>query len=92
MKVIVIGASWCRNCLVMRSRWLEAKLETQISMEYYDFDQNPPIVNLYNLHATNLPACIFLDDQGKERFRLNGIIDKQRIIEIINHFKKLETT
>lgn len=88
MKILVVGASWCRNCLMMRSRLSEVRSETQVTVEYFDFDQNPAVVNLYKLQNASLPACIFLNGQGDEQFRLNGMIGKQKLIDTINRLKQ----
>lgn len=85
MRLIVVGASWCRDCAMMRPRWQEIQNQTQISVEYYDFDQNPEVVAFYRLQTANLPACIFLDNQDNERLRLNGVIETSKLIEKVKY-------
>jgi len=77
MEILVVGASWCRNCLMMRSRLAEVQSETQVTVKYFGFDKNPDIIKFYKLENASLPACIFLNAHGDEQFRLNGMIGKQ---------------
>ena len=84
MKVLKFGAVWCPGCLVMKPRWKEIEAENSaLITEYYDFDQDKEMVEKYNI--TNiLPTFVFLDKQGVEFLRLNGEIDKTKLIEIIH--------
>jgi len=84
MKVLKFGAVWCPGCLVMKPRWKEIEAENSaLITEYYDFDQDKEMVEKYNI--TNiLPTFVFLDKQGVEFLRLNGEIDKIKLIEIIH--------
>lgn len=91
MRLIVVGASWCRNCAMMRPRWQQVQDQTQISVEYCDFDQNPEVVAFYRLQNANLPACIFLDNQDNERLRLNGLIETNKLVETIKHLMSTTT-
>lgn len=87
MKVLKFGAVWCPGCLVMKPRWKEIEMENPwLQTEYHDFDSDKEIVEKYNI--TNvLPVFVFLDKNGKEFMRLNGEIDKDKLIEIINQNK-----
>lgn len=89
MKIVVIGASWCKNSMVMRPRWQEVQNLTQVEFEYYDFDHNPDLVSFYRLQNAHLPACIFLDKEDQELVRFNGIVTTQKLIDTIKHFYKL---
>lgn len=89
MKVLKFGAVWCPGCLVMKPRWKEIEEENPwLETEYHDFDQEKEIVNKYEITST-LPAFIFLDKNEKEFLRLNGEIDKKKLIEIINENKNV---
>ncbi len=84
MKVLKFGAVWCAGCLVMKPRWQEIEKEYHwLQTEYYDFDNNKPQVEKYQITKT-LPVFIFLDKQDNEFLRLSGEVDKQKLIEIIN--------
>ena len=84
MKVIKFGAVWCSGCLVMKPRWAEIEAENPwLQTEMHDFDQDKEAVEKYNINET-LPTFVFLDKDNKEFLRLNGEIDKNKLIEIIN--------
>lgn len=88
MKVLKFGAVWCSGCLVMKPRWKEIETENSwLQTEYYDFDQDKEVVEKY--HITNvLPVFIFLDKNGNEFLRLDGEIEKDKLIEVINQNKE----
>ena len=87
MKILKFGAIWCAGCLVMKPRWKEIESENPwLSTEYYDFDANKEMVQKYNIDK-NLPVFVFLDKNGDEFVRLNGEIDKEKILEIIGENK-----
>ncbi len=87
MRVLKFGAIWCSGCLIMRPRWQEIEKENSwLKTEYYDFDQDKEMVNKYNITNT-LPTFIFLDSEDNEFLRLNGEVDKSKLIEIINQNK-----
>lgn len=88
MKVIKFGAVWCPSCLIMRPRWQDIEKENPwLQNEYYDFDQDKEMIEKYKIDTT-LPTFIFLDKNNQEFLRLNGEIDKEKIIEIINQNKE----
>jgi thiol-disulfide isomerase/thioredoxin len=88
MKILKFGAVWCSGCLVMKPRWKEIETENpRLQTEYYDFDQDKEMVKKY--HITNvLPVFVFLDKDGNEFLRLDGEIEKNKLIEIINQNKE----
>lgn len=89
MKVLKFGAVWCPGCLVMKPRWKKIEEENPwLETEYHDFDQEKEIVDKYKITST-LPTFIFLDKNEKEFLRLNGEINKKKLIEIINENKSI---
>jgi thiol-disulfide isomerase/thioredoxin len=88
MKVLKFGAVWCPGCLVMKPRWKEIETENSwLQTGYYDFDKDKEMVEKYQI--TNvLPVFVFLDKNGNEFLRLNGEIDKDKLIEIISQNKE----
>ncbi|HRZ95269.1 MAG TPA: thioredoxin family protein [Candidatus Moranbacteria bacterium] len=87
MKVLKFGAVWCSGCLVMKPRWKKIEEENSwLKTEYYDFDNNKEMVEKYKVDRT-LPTFIFLDSQENEILRLNGEIDKEKLVELINQHK-----
>jgi thiol-disulfide isomerase/thioredoxin len=84
MKILKFGAVWCPGCLVMKPRWKEIEVENVwLQTEYYDFDNDKEAVNKYNITDT-LPTFIFLDKEDNEILRLNGEIDKDELVNLIN--------
>jgi len=84
MKILKFGAVWCPGCLIMKPRWKEIEAENVwLQTEYYDFDNDKEAVNKYNITNT-LPAFIFLDKEDNEILRLNGEIDKNELVNLIN--------
>jgi len=87
MKVIKFGAVWCPGCLVMKPRWQEIEQENPwLKTEFYDFDQNKAEVEKYKIDNI-LPTFVFLDKDSNEFLRLNGEVDKEELIKIINENK-----
>ncbi len=82
MKVLKFGAIWCKECLVMKPMWVEIEEGIpELKTEYYDADENPKILKEYNIK--DIPVFIFLDKEGKEFLRLNGVQNKEEIIKIV---------
>lgn len=84
MKVIKIGAVWCSGCLVMKPRWQEIEKEHPwLKTEYLDFDQDEVKIEKLKIEADRLPVFLFLDKKGEEFLRLEGEIEKDKLIKII---------
>lgn len=82
MKVLKFGAVWCKECLVMRPTWEEVEEEIPMLItEYYDADQYPDLLKKYNIK--DIPVFIFLDKDGKEFLRLEGMQNKEELIKIV---------
>jgi len=87
MKVLKFGATWCPGCVIMGPRWKEIEAENPwLQTEYYDFDKDKEAVEKYNINNT-LPTFVFLDKEEKEFLRLNGEVEKEKLIEIITQNK-----
>ncbi|MDP3244229.1 MAG: thioredoxin family protein [bacterium] len=83
MRVVKFGTIWCPGCLVMKPRWKEIETENPwLKTEYYDYDIDKDMVKKYKIDKT-LPTFVFLDDSDREFLRLNGEIDKKKLLEII---------
>lgn len=88
MKVIKFGAIWCNGCIVMKPRWKEIEEENPwLSNEFYDFDIDKEMVEKYQIDS-NLPVFVFIDKQGNEFLRLQGEVDKKKLVEIITKNKE----
>lgn len=87
MKVLKFGAVWCSGCLVMKPRWGEIEKENLwLKNEYYDFDVDKEMVEKYRIDES-LPVFIFLDKEGNEFLRLNGEVEKDELLKVINKNK-----
>lgn len=83
MKVLKFGAVWCSGCLVMKPRWAELEKEhSWLKTEMYDYDNNKEMVEKHKIDE-NLPTFIFLDKNENEFLRLQGEIEKSKLVEII---------
>ena len=84
MKVIKLGSVWCSSCLVMKSRWQEIEKEhSWLKTQYLDFDQDETKIEQLKIEAERLPVFVFQDKKGKEFLRLEGEIEKDKLVEII---------
>lgn len=88
MKVLKFGAVWCPGCLVMKPRWKEIEAEHPwLKTEYHDFDTDKEAVQTYKIDHTLMPAFVFLDTQGNELLRLNGEVEKEKLVSLIEKYK-----
>jgi thioredoxin-related protein len=72
----------------MKPRWKEIESENPwLKTEYYEFDDNKEMVEKYKIDKT-LPTFVFLDKNDNEFLRLNGEIEKEKLLEIINQNKE----
>lgn len=64
----------------MRPIWEEIEKEIlELKTEYYDADENAEILKKYNVK--NIPTFIFLDKSDNEILRLEGMQNKEELIE-----------
>ena len=80
MKVIKVGAIWCKECLVMKPMW--KRIETaipELETEYFDADESPEILKEYSIEK--VPVFIFLDKEGKEFERLRGLQNEDELLQ-----------
>lgn len=82
MKILKFGAIWCKECLVMRPMWEEIeKLIPGLKTDYFEADENPEVLKKYNVK--DIPVFIFLDKNGEELLRLEGMQEKNELIELV---------
>lgn len=82
MKVLKFGAVWCVDCLVMRPIWEEIeKAVPELVTEYFDADVSKEMLETH--HVENIPTFIFLDKDGKEFERMQGMQNKRDLLEFI---------
>jgi thioredoxin-related protein len=66
----------------MRPIWEEIEAEIDdLKTEYFDIDEKPEIKEKYGLK--DIPIFIFLDKNGNEILRLEGLQNKEYLIKII---------
>ncbi len=82
MRVIKVGADWCPECLIMKPRWAEIEQElTWLQTEFVDLDQQSAIKQKYQIDK--VPVFIFLDKNGQEFARKEGLVEKKDLIDFI---------
>jgi len=86
MKVLKIGAEWCPGCVIMRPRWAEIEKEVpDLETVYYDADENEELLKKYEIK--DLPVFIFLDKNEEVLLKMDGEIDKEELLKIIEENK-----
>jgi thioredoxin-related protein len=68
----------------MKHKVEDVEKETGVVVEHLDADKETEKVEQYNINE--LPAFIFVDDDGNELYRAHGIIPKLKLIELINKY------
>lgn len=82
MKVLKIGAVWCKECLVMKPMWEEIEKSIPgFEAEFFDADESPDILEKHSVK--DIPTFIFFDKEGGEILRLTGIQNKDELIKIV---------
>jgi len=82
MKLLKIGAIWCKECLVMKPMWAEIEKEIpELQSEYYESDDHPDLLKKYKVKE--IPSFIFLDKDGKEFLRLEGLQNKEELVKVV---------
>ena len=88
MKIIKFNAVWCPGCLVMKSRWKKVTDKIpDLDITNYDYDIDFDMVKKYEVGHI-LPVAIFFDDNDNELERLIGEINQNKLIEVINQYRK----
>jgi len=88
MKILKFGAEWCSGCIVMKPRWQEIEKENPwLETKYYDFDIDKDQIKKYEINDI-LPVFVFLDKNDNEIIRLDGEVDKSKLLEVINENKE----
>ena len=73
------------QCLVMRPIWEEIEAEMPgLKTEYFDIDENPEVREKYGIK--DVPIFIFLDKDGNEILRLEGLQNKEELVKIIKGY------
>jgi len=71
----------------MRPMWEEIEAEMlELKTEYFDIDESPEIKEKYGIE--DVPVFIFLDKDGKEILRLEGLQNKEELVKIIKDYLK----
>ena len=82
MKLLKFGALWCKECLVMEPMWAEIEKEIpELQSEYFESDEHPDLLDKYNVKE--IPAFIFLDNNGNEILKLDGLQNKEELVKIV---------
>ena len=82
MKILKFGATWCKECAIMKPMFAEIEQEMpELKTEFYETDDNKEIMEKYNVES--IPTFIFLDKDEKEILRLVGLQNKEELVETI---------
>ena len=82
MKLLKFGAVWCKECLVMKPMWVEIEKEIpELEAEYFEADECPEVLKKYDVK--DVPVFIFLDKNGNELSRLQGLQNKEELVKIV---------
>ena len=82
MKILKIGAVWCKECLVMKPMWEEIESEfPELKTEYLESDEHPDLLKKYEVKE--IPTFIFLDKDDHEILRLEGLQNKEELVKIV---------
>ena len=82
MKILKFGATWCKECAIMKPMFAEIEQEMpELKTEFYETDDNKEIMEKYNVES--IPTFIFLDKDEKELLRLVGLQNKEELVKTI---------
>ena len=82
MKLLKIGALWCKECAIMEPMWQEIEKEVpELQSEYFESDERPDLLKKYNIKE--IPTFIFFNKDDKEILRLEGLQNKEELIKIV---------
>ena len=72
----------------MGPRWKKIEKENPcIQTIYYEYDDNPEIIEKYDIASSKIPVFIFLDKNENEILRLEGEIEEKELLKHINENK-----
>jgi thioredoxin 1 len=79
--MVDLGAHSCIPCKMMAPiiKELSAEYSGRAAIVFIDVWENPNVPPQFGLRA--IPTQIFYDAEGKERFRHEGFMDKESIVE-----------
>jgi thioredoxin 1 len=82
MKILKFGATWCKECTVMKPMFAEIEQEIpELRTEFYEADDSKEVMEKYNIES--IPTFIFLDKNDQEFLRLTGLQNKEELVKII---------
>lgn len=86
--LVVVGASWCPSCQVLKSSTIEPMKESgefsKVVVSYVDKDEQPALAKQL-MKGTTLPQIILYNQQAGswKRYSLIGIQTKKRMNELL---------
>ena len=85
MKVLVFGAVWCPECIIMKPILEEIQSEIKnIKIEYYDCDEHKELEK--KMECKKVPTYIFLNKNNEEVERKTGILSKKKFLSYIEKY------
>lgn len=80
-KIMKFGANWCGPCKRLRQ---ELQNFNKVPIEEYDVDENEELCNLHNIR--NIPALLFINENGEIVERSAGFISKSDVEAIVDKY------
>ncbi len=82
MKILKFGATWCKECAIMKPMFIEIEQEMpKLKTEFHEADDSKETMEKYNVEG--IPTFIFLDKEDKEILRLVGLQNKEELVKTI---------
>ncbi len=82
MKIIRFTASWCGPCKMYAPIFESATRKMpNVTTQVVDVDQEPALALKYGIRS--VPTTIVLDDNGKLKERVVGVVDENRLLSLV---------
>jgi len=90
--MVIIGASWCPSCQVLKKETIEQMKKDgeldEIILVYVDKDNKPTLAEQL-MRGNTLPQTIGFkkDSDGWKRYSLSGLLSKLRVRELLSRIR-----
>jgi len=88
MKILIFKAIWCKDCKFMNALWRNLQLEMpELEIKYFEIDDHKEYCDTFSIFT--VPTVIFADREGKELERIDGIVHRDIVLDLIKKYKNL---